>query len=101
MRDARVQLLTVKQREQWAIQNEISRANVASLKPGADETSLIHELIAQYLAHDGYVETARAFAAEVREESRALTSGGTSNARDLEPEEDIDAINRQSTFVGF
>ncbi|KAF9636218.1 hypothetical protein BFW01_g7113 [Lasiodiplodia theobromae] len=82
-------------REQWAIQNEISRTNVASLKPGADEASLIHELIAQYLAHDGYVETARAFAAEVREESRALTSGGTSNARDLEPEEDIDAINRQ------
>lgn len=82
-------------REQWTIQHEINNTTVASLKPGADETSLVHELIAQYLAHDGYVETARAFAAEVREESNALATGGTSNVKDLEPEEDLDAINRQ------
>ncbi|KAL1630560.1 hypothetical protein SLS56_004834 [Neofusicoccum ribis] len=82
-------------REQWTIQREISQTSVTSLKPAADETSLIHELIAQYLAHDGYVETARAFAAEVREVSHALATGGTSNAKDLEPEEDIDAVNRQ------
>ncbi|KAK8192463.1 CTLH/CRA C-terminal to lish motif domain-containing protein [Phyllosticta paracitricarpa] len=81
-------------KEQFAIQREISMRNVSSLKPGLDESALIHELIAQYLAHDGYVETARAFAAEVREESRAL-AGGNSHIKDLEPEEDIDAINRQ------
>lgn len=91
-------ILTSLQREQWTIQREISQTSVTSLKPAADETSLIHELIAQYLAHDGYVETARAFAAEVREESHALATGGTSNAKDLEPEEDIDAVNRQSTY---
>ncbi|GME36292.1 Ran-binding protein [Neofusicoccum parvum] len=34
-------------------------------------------------------------ATEVREESHALATGGTSNAKDLEPEEDIDAVNRQ------
>ncbi|KAK8245952.1 ran-binding protein [Phyllosticta capitalensis] len=81
-------------KEQFAIQREISTRNVSSLKPGLDESALIHELIAQYLAHDGYVETARAFAAEVREESRAL-AGGNSHTKDLEPEEDVDAINRQ------
>lgn len=91
-------MLTTTQREQWTIQREISHSSVASLKPGADETSLIHELIAQYLAHDGYVETARAFAAEVREESHALATGGTSTAKDLEPEEDVDAMNRQSRW---
>ncbi|KAK7520457.1 ran-binding protein [Phyllosticta citriasiana] len=81
-------------KEQFAIQREISMRNVSSLKPGLDESALINELIAQYLAHDGYVETARAFAAEVREESHAL-AGGNSHIKDLEPEEDIDAINRQ------
>ncbi|EKG18516.1 hypothetical protein MPH_04318 [Macrophomina phaseolina MS6] len=82
-------------REQWTIQHEINNTSVASLKPAADETALVHELIAQYLAHDGYVETARAFAAEVREESNALASSATTNVKDLEPEEDLDAISRQ------
>lgn len=91
-------MLRTVQREQWTIQHEINNTSVASLKPAADETALVHELIAQYLAHDGYVETARAFAAEVREESNALASSATTNVKDLEPEEDLDAISRQSTF---
>ncbi|KAF2091266.1 ran-binding protein [Saccharata proteae CBS 121410] len=81
--------------EQLQIQREISNTSVTALRAPLDETSLIHELIAQYLAHDGYVDTARAFAAEAREESRALTTSGASTVKDLEPEEDIDAINRQ------
>lgn len=61
-----------------------------------DETSLIHELVAQYLAHDGYVETARAFAEEVVEESKSLASGRDAALKYLNAEEDLDAINRQS-----
>jgi hypothetical protein len=33
--------------------------------PPLDESTLMQELVAQFLAHDGYVDTARAFAEEV------------------------------------
>ena len=73
-------------------------APVDQLSPPLSEPQLIHKLIAQYLAHDGYIETARAFAAEVRQEHQSLATGtsDSSNSQDLEPEEDVDAIHRQS-----
>lgn len=87
------------EREKEIIQAEINKTSVSSLEPNLqpplDETALIHELIAQYLAHDGYVETARAFAEEVREESRSLANGSEAGLKYLDPEEDSDAINRQ------
>ncbi|KAF2475981.1 ran-binding protein [Lindgomyces ingoldianus] len=55
------------QAEKESIQAEISKVT-------RDETALVHELVSQYLAHDGYVETARAFSEEVVEESRALAN---------------------------
>lgn len=55
----------------------------------------MQELVAHFLAHDGYVETARAFAEEVRAESRALRNGQDTSLKDFEAEEDLDAINRQ------
>jgi hypothetical protein len=87
------------QLEKETIQAEISRTSAASLHPPLDETGLIHELIAQYLAHDGYVETARAFADEVRVEAKALANGDETGLKDLNPEEDVDAINRQSKLT--
>ncbi|KAF2839409.1 ran-binding protein [Patellaria atrata CBS 101060] len=82
--------------EKKMIQDEINKADVASLHPPLDETALIHELIAQYLAHDGYVETARAFAHEVRAESQALANGNTNaTIKELDPADDIDGVNRQ------
>ena len=78
---------------------DIKKANVANLYPPLTEGQLIHKLIAQYLAHDGYVETARAFSAEVRAENDAL-SGVESPPNALGQEEDRDAVNRQSkSFV--
>jgi hypothetical protein len=73
---------------------------VNELSPPLTEPQIIHKLIAQYLAHDGYIETARAFAAEVRQEHQSLAVGTSDavNGQDLEPEEDVDAIHRQSTF---
>ena len=75
---------------------EISATNVSNLHPPLDETALLQELVAQFLAHDGYVETARAFAEEVWEECRALQNSRDTPLKDYEPEEDIDAVHRQS-----
>ena len=60
----------------------------------------MHELVAQFLAHDGYVETARAFAEEVASESAALHGRGES-LKKYEVEEDLEAINRQSKYFFF
>lgn len=79
--------------EREAIRADIQRTSSSTLHAGLDENSLIHQLIAQYLSHDGYVETARAFASEVREESRMLA--GNNEAEELDLEEDMDAENRQ------
>jgi hypothetical protein len=57
---------------------------------------LLQELVAQFLAHDGYVGTARAFAEEVAAESAALESSHKEPLKKYEVEEDVEAINRQS-----
>lgn len=52
--------------------------------------------MAQYLSHDGYVETARAFASEVRAEETALRGSPDLELEGyLSVEEDHDAMNRQ------
>ena len=52
--------------------------------------------MAQYLSHDGYVETARAFAGEVRAEAVNLRGSPESKLEGyLSMEEDHDAMNRQ------
>lgn len=88
---------------------EINQTDVARLhaplnavpKP-LSERQLIHKLIAQYLAHDGYVETAHAFAQEVHAENTALAADGTAtDVENLRPEEDHDAVNRQSGLQRF
>lgn len=85
------------QTEKAAIHAEITRANGEYKdKVSTDETKFVHSLIGQYLAHDGYVETARAFAEEVMEEAKALANDGELDMPHLETDEDIDAINRQS-----
>ncbi|KAI8933594.1 hypothetical protein NX059_009324 [Plenodomus lindquistii] len=82
------------QDEKMTIQAEIARSKSTS-DVSADETQLIHQLVAQYLAHDGYVETARAFSDEVVDEARALASDGEAEIPYLAAVEDLDAINRQ------
>lgn len=56
----------------------------------------MQKLVAQFLAHDGYVETAKIFAQEVQDEKRALQTSGEVSMKELEVEDDVDAINRQS-----
>lgn len=87
----------VVQAAKLSVEEEINLTSASSLHPPLDETALIQELVAQFLAHDGYVETGRAFAEEVEAESRALRNTPNSRVKDVGVEEDLDAINRQRT----
>ncbi|KAL4878261.1 hypothetical protein BJY04DRAFT_209332 [Aspergillus karnatakaensis] len=82
-------------KEKATIHSEISRTSIANIQPPLDETTFLQELVAQFLAHDGYVETARAFAEEVAAESAALENGRQAQLNKYEVEEDVEAINRQ------
>lgn len=85
------------QAEKAAIHVEINQTRAVSKdKLVTDETAFIHSLVQQYLAHDGYVETARAFSEEVIEEAKALANDNEAEIPYMETEEDLDAINRQS-----
>lgn len=85
------------QQERLAIQYEINATPTTNLQPPLDESTLLQELVAQFLAHDGYVETARAFAEEVATETMALQNGRNEPLKKYEVEEDHEAINRNST----
>ncbi|KAL2864906.1 uncharacterized protein BJX67DRAFT_373546 [Aspergillus lucknowensis] len=82
-------------KEKATIHSEIRSASIANIQPPLDETAFLQELVAQFLAHDGYVETARAFAEEVAAESAALENGRQAQLKKYEVEEDVEAINRQ------
>ena len=90
----------VVQDEKAALQAEIAQTK-SSPNVSVDETELIHQLVGQYLAHDGYVETARAFAEEIIDEARALANDEDADVPYRSAVEDLDALNRQSecTFV--
>ena len=79
-----------------AVEREINATKVDNLHPPLDESALVKKLVAHFLAHDGYVEAAKAFAEEVRQESNALQRGRDGPLEYVEPEDDLDAINRQS-----
>lgn len=88
------------QAERQEIHAEIMSTSVTQLSGDRQltEPQLLHKLVAQYLAHDGYIETARAFAAEVRSEQHNLSHGIADAGSQQEVEdvvEDVDAIHRQ------
>jgi hypothetical protein len=84
----------ISQAEKASTQAEITRAKFTFKE--MDETDFIQGLVTQYLTHDGYVDTARAFREEILEEARALATDGDAGPSYAEAEEDVDAINRQS-----
>ena len=78
------------------IGNEIQKADVSALHPALNREDLSRALVAQYLSHDGYVETAQAFAQEVQRDSGALKDGPNSSIDSfLAVEDDRDAAHRQ------
>lgn len=88
-------LLIFGKNEKADICKEISSAEVSKIYPPLDENSLLKELVAQFLAHDGYVETRKAFAEEVLIEEGTLKSGRATILDNYAVEEDSDAVNRQ------
>jgi len=85
------------QHERTSIQEEINSTSTDTLQPPLDESTLLQELVAQFLAHDGYVDTAHSFAQEVATETAALQSGHGTPLKKYEVEEDHHAIHRNST----
>jgi hypothetical protein len=74
----------------------IRATKISSIHPPRDENTFLQELVAQFLTHDGYVETAQSFALEVKQEAMALQNNESTLLQDFDVEEDINAINRQS-----
>ncbi|OTB07045.1 hypothetical protein M426DRAFT_54290 [Hypoxylon sp. CI-4A] len=82
-------------REQAKIKAEINKSSVARLThPPMGETDLIQQLVLQFLQHDGYVETARAFAEEIHAERQSLQIDQTP-VPDIDIKDDEDAHHRQ------
>ncbi|KAK3989251.1 hypothetical protein QBC44DRAFT_87229 [Cladorrhinum sp. PSN332] len=65
------------------------------LAPDLTETELIQQLVLQFLQHDGYVETARAFAEEIHAEKTALRLNNKEPVKGINIKDDEDANNRQ------
>ena len=89
-------LLISLQKERQALLKEISETSTAQLQPPLDEAALLQEMVAQFLAQEGYYETARTFAQEVREECYTLESGQSRPLLQQAPGDDLDTANRQS-----
>ncbi|KAL7949598.1 hypothetical protein V8C42DRAFT_311370 [Trichoderma barbatum] len=77
------------------IQRAIQLADTSQLEPGMNETDLIQALVLQFLQHDGYVETARAFAEDMKLQKEALNLNPNVTVDGLNIKDDEDANNRQ------
>ncbi|KAK6851081.1 Ran-binding protein 10 [Apiospora arundinis] len=84
------------QSERNKVKQEILRTSTDKLvSPPLNETDLIQRLVLQFLQHDGYVETARAFAEEVHEEKQALRLDPSTQVAGINVKDDEDATRRQ------
>lgn len=82
------------QRERERLQEQISRESIVQFHAKHEEKSLVPRLIAQYLAHEGYVETAKLFGEEVHAISMMFDKAGALSHL-LDYREDTDAVKRQ------
>ncbi|KAI0885822.1 SPRY-domain-containing protein [Annulohypoxylon maeteangense] len=83
-------------KEQMKIRTAINRTSIEKLiSPPMGETELIQQLVLQFLQHDGYVETARAFAEEIHTEKRNLQIDQRTPIPGINIRDDEDAHRRQ------
>lgn len=75
--------------------SSINSVNTSLLAPPLTEDDFIKELVAQFLRHDGYVDTAKAFSQDVQSASKALNKGMEAPLGRFSIQEDLDATNRQ------
>ncbi|KAK4895336.1 hypothetical protein LTR27_006679 [Elasticomyces elasticus] len=83
----------MEQERQTTLAN-IAKADVSTLHSPDDESTLIHKLISQYLAHEGYVDTAKAFAKDVHDQEQSLSDDPHPFSAP-DSDDDIHAVNRQ------
>ncbi|KIX07711.1 uncharacterized protein Z518_02365 [Rhinocladiella mackenziei CBS 650.93] len=81
--------------EKANVTRDITKAKISSLQQQQDESSLIQDLVAHFLAHDGYVETAKAFAEEIRREKQSLNNILPTTTPASPERDDTDAVHRQ------
>jgi len=83
------------------IRQQVEGTSTAKLAPPLSETELIQALVLQFLTHDGYVESARAFAEELQSEKRALNLDPNAIMNGVDVKEDEDAEHRQRKSAFF
>lgn len=80
--------------ERKRIREEIELAGPTEIS-GMGETEFIQQVVIQFLQHDGYIESARAFNEEIRTEKNALTLKSEDAVEITDIADDEDAIHRQ------
>ncbi|KAK2594086.1 hypothetical protein QQS21_008189 [Conoideocrella luteorostrata] len=86
---------TMMREQREKIRAEIESTDASRLEPGLSETDLIQALVLQFLQHDGYVETARAFAEDIKQQKEALRLDPNVTVDGINIKDDEDANNRQ------
>ncbi len=81
--------------QQEKIEKEIAEADTLISCPGMKEHELINQLVLQFLQHDGYVETARAFAGRTSRRKDCLRQDSDEEIPGINIKDDEDARNRQ------
>ncbi|KAF5016924.1 hypothetical protein F66182_11239, partial [Fusarium sp. NRRL 66182] len=81
--------------ERERVQRNIQATDTSTLVPGMSETDIIQALVLQFLQHDGYVETARAFAEDMKVQKEALSLDPAVTVDGVSIRDDEDANNRQ------
>lgn len=87
------------QTERANVSKEIAKEKSVSSRKQRDESTLIQELVRQFLAHDGYVETAKAFGEELRREKQSLSNALPANVPAAVERDDTDTVHRQSELL--
>lgn len=73
--------------------------NLTQLCPPLEEDSLVQELVAQYLAQEGYVETARAFTSQLNVDYTIIADADAATRWPVGGLEDPHIANRQRTYL--
>ena len=79
----------------------VHSTDINKAQPAFGEGGLLKELIAQYLVHEGYIETAKTFVKEVDSETAALRKPSMISLTRSTTEDDLDACNRQRMCLGI
>jgi hypothetical protein len=78
-----------------SIRRQIDNTSVRRLEPGMSEADLTQTLVLQFLQHEGYIETARAFAKDMQTQKAALDVDPKAEVPAINLKDDADSHNRQ------